>query len=214
MKKINKNKKIIITTFALFFFFIILRDIFIYEVTSYDNWAYRVFVEGLRSDNMTVVMKAITFFGSGIACLLIIAIMLLFFKNKKDGLIALCNVSIIFIINSILKTIIQRPRPIGYNLIVEEYYSFPSGHSMVSTAFYGFFIYLIYKNVKNRKLKATLITLLFLLISFICISRVYLGVHYLSDTLAGFLFSIAYLMIFVTLLPRINKKGKEKNEKE
>ncbi len=210
--KIIKNKKIIVVTFSLLLFFMILRDVFIYEVTSYDNWAYGVFVENLRSDNMTIFMKSITFFGSGIALFIIISLLLL--KNRKNGLTSLLNLSIIFIMNSIIKIIVQRPRPSGYNLIVESNYSFPSGHSMVSTAFYGFFIYLVYKNVKNKKMKTLLISLLFLLIILICISRIYLGVHYLSDTLAGFFFSIAYLMVFITLLPSIYRIGDKKHEKE
>ena len=52
-----------------------------------------------------------------------------------------------------LKNIVERPRPIGYRLIDETGYSFPSGHSMASAAFYGFFIYLIFKRLKNKKIK-------------------------------------------------------------
>ena len=75
---------------------------------------------------------------------------------------------------------------------------------MVSMAFYGFLIYLIYKNVKNRYLKFTLIGLLSCLIVSIGISRIYLGVHYNSDVLAGFLVSISYLILYIGL---INKLG-------
>lgn len=57
---------------------------------------------------------------------------------------------------------------------------------MVNMAFYGLLIYLIYTNVKNKYLKIILIVLLSLLIVMICISRIYLGVHYTSDVLAGF----------------------------
>ena len=94
----------------------------------------------------------------------------------------------------------QRPRPIEFRIIDENGYSFPSGHSMVSAAFYGFLIYLIYKNIKNKYLKWGLITILSLLIIFIGISRIYLGVHYTSDVLAGFLISISYLIIFTSLI--------------
>ena len=67
---------------------------------------------------------------------------------------------------------------------------------MVSTAFYGLLIYIIYKKVKNPYLKISLIILLSLLIFCIGISRIYLGVHYTSDVLAGFLISISYLIVF------------------
>lgn len=112
---------------------------------------------------------------------------------------------IITIINQTLKFILQRPRPTEYRIIDETGYSFPSGHSMLSMAFYVFIIYLIYKNVKNKYLKITLITILSLLILMIDISRIYLGVHYTSDVCAGFLISASYLIIYINIS---NKKSK------
>lgn len=74
---------------------------------------------------------------------------------------------------------------------------------MVSMAFYGFLIYLIYKKVENKYLKWSLITILGLLIISIGISRIYLGVHYTSDVLAGFLISISYLIIYISASNKI-----------
>ena len=108
-------------------------------------------------------------------------------------------------LNLMLKNIVERPRPIGYRLIDETGYSFPSGHSMISAAFYGLIIYFIWKNVKNKKLKYISCALLGLLIAFIGISRIYLGVHYASDVLGGFIISIAYLIIFTTTFKIICK---------
>jgi undecaprenyl-diphosphatase len=216
--KINKNKKIIIVTLSLLIFFIILRDVFIYEVTSYDNWAYGVFVENLRSDNMTIFMKSITFCGSGLALFIIISLLLI--KNRKNGLTSLLNLSIIFILNSIIKIIVQRPRPSGYNLIVESNYSFPSGHSMVAMAFYGYIVYMIYKHEKPSTKKYLKIVGLLFVIFMIGLSRIYLGVHYASDVLAGFMLSISYLMLFIIFSPKIldllnirSKKNEKKTKK-
>jgi undecaprenyl-diphosphatase len=198
--RLIKNKKIIVIAFFSIMFLLILRDVFIYEVTSYDNWAYDVFVDNLRSNNMTLFMMIITAFGNAFTLIGIILLFFLLSKNKKNGIYLSINIILIFLTNIIVKAIIQRPRPSGYNLIVENNYSFPSGHAMVSTAFYGFIIYLIYKNIKNKKLKWFLISTIFLLIILIMISRIYLGVHYLSDTLAGFSLAIVYLMIFITYI--------------
>ncbi len=82
-------------------------------------------------------------------------------------------------------------------------YSLPSGHSMVSLAFYGLIIYFIYKNIENKHIKWTLIAVLSLLIVFIGISRIYLGVHYTSDVLAGFLLAIPYLIIYISTFNKI-----------
>jgi len=93
-----------------------------------------------------------------------------------------------------------RPRPTEYRIIDESGYSFPSGHSMVSMAFYGFLIYLVYKKVENKYVKWLLCTLLSILILLIGVSRIYLGVHYASDVIGGFCFSIVYLIVFVRVI--------------
>ena len=110
------------------------------------------------------------------------------------------NLVIITGLNQILKHILQRPRPTEFRIIEETGYSFPSGHSMVSMAFYGYLVYLIYKYVKNKYIKWISITLLSILICSIGVSRIYLGVHYTSDVLSGFLISISYLVIYISLI--------------
>ena len=124
-------------------------------------------------------------------------------KNKKIGLSIFMNLVTITGLNQILKHILQRPRPTEFRIIEETGYSFPSGHSMVSAAYYGFIIYLIYKMVENKKIKWTLITILSLLVISIGISRIYLGVHYTSDVIAGFLISISFLVIYTSIVSKI-----------
>ena len=113
------------------------------------------------------------------------------------SLAILINLIIVTLLNQGMKFILQRPRPTEYRIIEETGYSFPSGHSMVSMAFYGLLIYLIYKHIENKYLKWLLISILSLLIVLIGFSRIYLGVHYVGDVIAGFLFSIAYLILFI-----------------
>ena len=117
-------------------------------------------------------------------------------------------------LNLLLKNIVQRPRPNEFRLIDETGYSFPSGHSMVSMAFYGFLIYLIYKFVKSKRLKWILIIILSALIITIGISRIYLGVHYTSDVLAGFTISVSYLVIYTSIVKKFIGKREEKDEVE
>ena len=125
-------------------------------------------------------------------------ILFIVIKNKKIGLSIFLNLVIITVLNQLLKRILQRPRPTEFRIIEETGYSFPSGHSMVSMAFYGYLIYLIYRYVKNKYVKWIAIAFLSVLICSIGVSRIYLGVHYTSDVLGGFLVSISYLILFIS----------------
>ena len=108
------------------------------------------------------------------------------------------------IINKILKAIFVRPRPNVLRLIKQGGYSFPSGHAMASMTFYGFLIYLIIKSNINKNIKILLTSLLTILILLIGISRIYLGVHYASDILAGYLVSIIYLILFTSVINKLD----------
>ena len=206
LKRIKKlfvrYRKFIMFFFFFVIFFWVLNDVFGKEIISYDVWAHDVLINNLRSDFLTMIMTIITDFGSGLVLVTLSLSFLIFGKNRKRGICVSLNLIIITIINLILKFIIQRPRPSGFNIIYESGYSFPSGHSMISTAFYGFLIYLVYKNMKNKVLKFVLMSLLFFLIVMICISRIYLGVHYASDVIGGFCISISYLMLFIVIAPK------------
>ena len=154
------------------------------------------------SDFATPVAKFITNFGGAIYLIGIAIILFIAIKNKKIVIAIISNLVIVTILNQLLKIILRRPRPEEFRIINESGYSFPSGHSMISMAFYGFLIYLIYKNIKNKYLKWSLIIALVMLIIGIGISRIYLGVHYTSDVLAGFLIAISYLIIYISIINR------------
>lgn len=207
-KIIKKDYKWIILFLCVILFLAILEDVFEYETLALDTSVYTIVVEKMRNPILTDILKIITNLGSAFVLITITILSLIILKNKKIGLCITLNLALSTLLNVLLKNIIQRPRPEGYRLIEETGFSFPSGHSMVNTAFYGLLIYLIIKNVKNKKLKYALSTLISILILAIGFSRIYLGVHYTSDVLAGFLISIAYLIVFTTILHDILKLEK------
>ena len=163
-----------------------------------DIIGYKIISTFLISDFATPIAKFITNFGGAIFLVIATITLFIVIKNKKIGISILSNVAIVTVLNQLIKRILQRPRPTEYRIIEETGYSFPSGHSMISMAFYGYLIYLIYKYVKNKYIKWISIVVLSLLICTIGISRIYLGVHYTSDVLGGFLISISYLVIFIS----------------
>ena len=154
------------------------------------------FIKPTRTPNII----RITSIASASVVIIITILVLIIFKNKKYGIYMSVNLILITIIQLILKNLFTRNRPIDINLIDETGYSFPSGHSLTSMAFYGFIIYLIFISNINKKIKIILITFLSILIFMIGISRIYLGVHYATDVLGGFSLSLAYLIIYINII--------------
>ncbi len=194
----TKNLKWIILFICLIGFLALAEDVFNKEIMNGDIIGYKMISTFLISDFATPIAKFITNFGGAIFIIALTALLVIAIKNKKMGLSIFTNLVIITVLNQSLKRILQRPRPTEYRIIQETGYSFPSGHSMISMAFYGYLIYLIYRYVKNKYIKWLSISLLSILICLIGISRIYLGVHYTSDVLGGFLISISYLVIYIS----------------
>ena len=195
---IVKNLKWITLFICLVGFLALAEDVFHKEIMNGDIIGYKIISTFLISDFTTPIAKFITNFGGAIFLIILTVVLVILIKNKKIGLSIFSNLVIITALNQLLKRVLQRPRPTEYRIIEETGYSFPSGHSMVSMAFYGYLIYLIYKYVKNKYIKWISIVLLSLLICSIGISRIFLGVHYTSDVLGGFFISISYLVIYVS----------------
>ena len=197
---IIKNLKWIILFICLIGFLDLAEDVFNKEIMKGDIIGYQMVSTFLISDFATPIAKIITNFGGAIFLIATTVVLFILIKNKKIGTAITTNLVSVALLNQLLKNILQRPRPTEYRIIQETGYSFPSGHSMASMAFYGYLIYLIYKYVENKNTKWILIMLLSILICSIGISRIYLGVHYTSDVLGGFLISISYLVIYISAI--------------
>lgn len=200
---IKKNLKWVVLFICLVGFLALTEDVFNKEIMQGDIIGYKIISTFLISDFVTPIAKFITNFGGAVFLSIATIALLLLIKNKKIRLSIFSNIVIITILNQLLKRILRRPRPTEFRIVEETGYSFPSGHSMVSMAFYGYLIYLIYRYIKNKYIKWSLIVLLSILICLIGISRIYLGVHYTSDVLGGFILSISYLVVYISLIKKI-----------
>lgn len=195
----KKNIKWIVCFISLIIFLILGYLVKTNNELILDNYVYN-FISKFINDNLTHIVKSITFLGSATIVISITILTLIVLKNKKIGLFMALDLILITIFQYILKPIFGRARPLDINLIEETNYSFPSGHSLTAMAFYGFIIYLIYKS--NLKYKKVYIILLSILILLIGLSRVYLGVHFITDVLGGFTFSLFYLIIFTHIIKK------------
>lgn len=103
-------------------------------------------------------------------------------------------------LNFLLKHLFERTRPDLFKVITAAGYSFPSGHAMVSMCFYGMVAYLICRRFRRLPVQILGYSLAAILVTIIGFSRIYLGVHYPSDVLGGYLAGGTWLAFCVSLL--------------
>lgn len=208
-KYIKNNKKITIAFISLILFIFITIAIYNDNIKYLDTLTHTYLIN-IRNNSLTNILLIITNIANAYTLIVLSFLLIIILKNKKTSLYISMNLVCAFITSQIAKLIFTRERPLGINLIEESGFSYPSGHSMVSMAYYGFIAYLIYKNYNHKSNKIILISLLILTIILIGFSRIYLGVHYLSDVIGGFLLAIVYLTIFIKIIKLEKKEEKWK----
>ena len=188
-------KKANIILISLIVLFLIITGLVITDVTLSIDHAVYDFLISFKSDKLTYFFKFFTKFAN-VKTIVIIVLLFLIIKRNILRFYPLIVAVDVELLNLLLKFIVKRDRPNILQLVTVDNYSYPSGHAMISMGLYGCFIYLIYKYVKNKKVKIIGISILSILILLIGISRIYLGVHYFSDIIGGYIASICYLIIF------------------
>lgn len=161
-------------------------------------------VRSYSSPTMDSFMLFMTEWGSGftLGLLLLISMIWLFVKrnNLYEMLFYLITVAGGGLLNLLLKNFFERERPNVNRIVEADSFSFPSGHSMGSMTYYGFLGYLILRSKQKPLSKAGWGILCCLAILLIGVSRIYLGVHYPSDVLAGYLAGGVWLILCISLL--------------
>ncbi|MCC6110020.1 MAG: phosphatase PAP2 family protein [Denitrobacterium sp.] len=202
LKIARKELRWIIFAVAVIVFLALLEDVAEGEIMKLDTLAYTFAVAYLRNDALTPVMESI----SDIASITSLAVLLLaivaFAPGRRPGLCATVNLALVIVLNQAIKFAVARPRPDGFRLVAETGYSFPSGHSMVAMAFFGLLVWMVWHYGRNRFTRWFGAVGFSAVIALIGFSRVYLGVHYASDVIAGFCISLAWLAVFTrTIAP-------------
>lgn len=117
-----------------------------------------------------------------------------------------------------MKTLIGRERPDLLVITMETSLSYPSGHSISSVMFYGFLGVILILAVRQTWKKVLIATAASTIVLFVLASRVYLGVHYPSDTIGGFTFGMAGIFFSLGLyhvaLPRLKRWTESKNRRD
>ena len=190
------NKRTVTIAAAVVIFLAVLQNVRSDDFLRLDSTAYVVFVLRMRRPWLTSIMEGFSNLSSPVVIAGMLLMVAAFAPGRRPGLCAAVNLVCVVFINQVLKSIVQRPRPEGFRLISEVGYSFPSGHSMVSMAFYGLCAWMVWTYERDRIMRWACCWAFAFLIVAIGISRVYLGVHYATDVIAGFCVSLAWIALY------------------
>lgn len=196
----KRHNLIIVALVSLALFMLLLFNLSSSLVSSADS-SINSYMSSHQNSLIIEISKAIGYLLDPV-CIIILAMIIsvVMFRTrlKKDSIffssVMLLGGSFIYI----TKEIVQKARPINA-LVQETGFSFPSGHTLISVIFFGFFIYLALKRIKSTTYKAVISILLIISILFIGLSRLVLNVHWLSDVLGGFLLGLFILLSFIVI---------------
>ena len=205
------KKKLLVTSIiiSILIFIVIALSLNSGFVSFIDSWLYGETIEE-RSNVLTFIMLIFTTIGGTVG--VVTACILLFISPKIRKNLAwpvVISVIVAAVSNNLLKILFERPRPDFLRIINADSYSFPSGHAMISMALYFTIAIISIKYIKNKKFKYGIFIFCLLMPLLIGISRIYLGVHYFSDVIGGWVlgFVIAAIVSAIYI-----KKNEEKHK--
>ena len=210
-EKQNRIKTISIISTCLAVFFALWLMVEAGDASLIDD-PVRNAVVSTRSDWLTPIMKAITYMGNWQTITVICLILLAFRKTWLTyGVPLSIGALFVSLANKGIKAIVLRPRPDQAMFLIEQDgWSFPSGHAITSMFFFGMAIWLIRRNVTNCRTANILTVLLAIPMVLIGVSRVYLGVHYPTDVLAGWCLGIVVIVVMSAIIIKLENRRKTK----
>jgi undecaprenyl-diphosphatase len=189
-----------VAVLSLFLFAWIAESVSHDRTASFDL-AVRTNIHGYASPGLTKVMIAFSFLGGdGLTVAAILSVIaFLRFRWRRAALWMVVTILGALVLDLSLKYAFHRHRPIPFFVAVPHTYSFPSGHSLFSFCFYGVLAGVLAGRIGSRLGRVLIWTLAALLVAAIGLSRIYLGVHYPSDVIAGYLAAALWVSTLVTL---------------
>lgn len=156
------------------------------------------FLDNISNDWIITIMNIISFFGSTIFLILMLLLLVYGYINKRErrnGRLIFISIAGSFLINGILKLFFNRTRPLDFMKAAASSYSYPSGHSMVSMSFYTTLAYILINKTIDPKKKKLIRLLNIIIVGLIGLSRMFLGVHWPTDVIGGYLlgYSVYYI---------------------
>lgn len=210
-----KNIGYIVSSIIFLCFYFVCQELINHPNLDIAIWN---FVKEVRTDDFTLFFKFITHLGDAwfLVILSTTIVFYLAFVKKEWFLSSYFASAILFgswFFNKFLKNIYKRPRPFldGHidNILNEVSYSFPSGHAMGSSIVYLLLAYVLTRFITKRIFVVLIFCCSLLLATVIAMSRVYLGVHYPTDILAGLCMAYSYVLLSLCVYEIILRRRNE-----
>ncbi len=195
-------------------FFGWLADEVLEDDTRHFDEVTRAAVHQLATPLLTRIMRGFSFIGSTLALTIGSIIVVVRLARRKLGLEAKLFALTMLggaLLNVTLKLAFRRTRPVPFfNLSTPETYSFPSGHSLMSAVFFGALAAILTARIKRKRLRLLVWIFSAAMFLLIGLSRIYLGVHYTTDVIAGFTAALIWILIirFVELRAKRLQKAR------
>lgn len=194
---------------ALIFFAALADEMLEGDAKQFDDWV-RSGVHQLASPAVTFVMRVVTVFGAPVVLFsltLIVGLGFLAKKKYRAMILLVATVAGSSLLNEVLKLSFHRTRPSAFfETELPTSFSFPSGHALMSFCFYSTLAALISARSNSRLVRIIVWAAAVLLIAAVGVSRIYLGVHYPSDVLAGYTAAFIWVMFIVIVDRTIPRK--------
>jgi undecaprenyl-diphosphatase len=183
---------------ALVFFGWLADEVLEGETRHFDD-VTRAALHTLASPALTTAMRGISFLGSTLFLTAATILAVAWFALRKWGreakLFAITMIGA-SALNTTLKLVFQRPRPVPFfNLTAPETYSFPSGHALASCCFFAGLAAILSGRIKSRRTRTIVWIIAATMFLLIGLSRIYLGVHYTTDVIAGFAAALIWILV-------------------
>ncbi len=206
---------LVVNIVILLLFFFLTHDVLEKDTFYYDK-TISSYIYSFRTPTLTTIMSAITNITDIPAGLVLsfTVVLLLFKKHRKESLIFSLSLIIGCILNYFLKIFFRIPRPNIAPLEILSDFTYPSGHTMNNLVLYGLLAFYTFHFTKNKSISMVVGFIAAVWIFLIGLSRIYLGAHYPSDVLAGYLVGFWWLLTVLLVDKTISFSKEAKNYHE
>jgi membrane-associated phospholipid phosphatase len=201
---------------TLVFFAWLTDEVLDGETRQFDD-ATRIAVHQFASPVLTKTMRGISFIGSTLFLATATVLMFVWFMKRKwrrEAWLFAITMLGAAILNTTLKLTFRRPRPVPFfDLLAPESFSFPSGHSLASFCFFGALATILTARIRNRRINFFTWTIAAIMVFLIGLSRIYLGVHYTTDVIAGFAAAFIWIAVIRFVEMQLARRRRKRQQK-